>query len=909
MASGRTITRITQSGDTAMQTRPQIVIKTVLFWIWVAWQVAIPSAVGALAESADASRPALLQLQQAGLLQAIYGVEATKPVPGPARQSVYQARNPSQGLHLTFTENGLQVGLDGASGTQSWRWGVRLVEVGQAGDMRSVSRPTLVAKGRRVEYRRDTITEWYDNGAAGVEQGFTLSTRPASSHRSAPLQLELAVSGNLQPGVTEPGQAIVFRDPAGIARLHYAHLKAFDSDGDMLPVRMEVRAAENTTPAGIRLIIDDRAARYPVTIDPLIFTEETILTPSDSTSDDDFGGAVAVDGDTAVVGAPVQDVAGETNQGAAYVYVRNGTTWTEQAKLLGSDSDALDHFGASVAIAGDTIVVGGDIGNVAYVFVRNGTTWVEQTRLTAASIGSVDNFGGSVAISGETVIVGAEREAPGGGSNGPGAALVFVRDGTMWTLQDTLFSADGQDGDDFGAAVALDGDVALIGAPSHDPGGAQNAGAAYVFARSGSTWTEQAKLVPADITAFDAFGYSAALDGDTALLGARSGNGAIDQAGAAYVFVGSGANWVPQAKLFPQNEDPLRIGGSRFGNTAALLGDIALVGAPRTDLDGLPDAGAAYLFERVGTSWSQAGKLTASDAQDTGEFGGGVALTQNLALVGASEQFSTFFGANAAYPYALLTLTGPLASAVLPASRSVQVGSAATAFATIINAGGATATDCDIAAVTGVPAGFSYQTTDPATNALIGTPDTPIDISAGGAQTFLFAFTPSAPFNPTDVELSFDCTNSEPAPTTVGLNTLLLSASSTPVADIVALAATPTGDGIVDLPGSLGANAFAVATVNVGASAAITATADTGGATLPVSLFLCESNPATGECLSTPATSVTTTIDPGATPTFSVFVTGSGTVAFDPANNRIFVRFEDGSGVTRGSTSVAVRTR
>ena len=209
----------------------------------------------------------------------------------------------------------------------------------------------------------------------------------------------------------------------------------------------------------------------------------------------------------------------------------------------------------------------------------------------------------------------------------------------------------------------------------------------------------------------------------------------------------------------------------------------------------------------------------------------------------------------------------------------------------------------------GVPAGFSYQTTDPATNALIGTPDTPIDIGAGGSQTFLFAFTPSAAFAPTDVELSFDCTNSEPAPTTLGLNTLLLSASSTPVADIVALAATPTGDGIVDLPGSLGANAFAVATVNVGASGSITATADTGGATLPLSLLVCESNPATGECLSPPASSFTTTINAGATPTFSVFVTGSGAVAFDPANNRIFVRFEDGSGVTRGSTSVAVRTQ
>lgn len=891
-----------------MMTRPQLVVKTVLFWILFAWCIVIPSAIGAPAESADVLRPALSQLQRAALFQAAYGIASTKPVPGPTRQLAFQARNPSQGLHLTFTENGLQVRLDGATETQSWRWSIHLIQVGHVGDMWPASRPTLVAKGQRMEYRRDTITEWYDNGAAGVEQGFTLTTRPASSQRSTLLQLDLAVWGNLQPGVAEPGQSIVFRDPAGVARLHYAHLKAFDSDGRMLPVRMEVRAAGNATPARIRLVVDDREARYPVTIDPLIFTEETILTPSDSTSDDDFGGAVAVDGDTAVVGAPVQEVAGETNQGAAYVYVRNGMTWTEQAKLLGSDSDALDHFGSSVAIAGDTIVVGGNIGNVAYVFVRNGTNWTEQAKLTAAGIGSVDNFGASVAISGETVIVGAEREAPGGGTNGPGAALVFVRDGVMWNLQATLFSADGQDFDSFGAAVALDGDVALIGAPNHDPNGAQNAGAAYIFTRSGTSWSQQAKLVPTDITTFDAFGYSVALDGDTALLGARSGNGAIDQAGAAYVFIGSGATWSPEAKLIPQNEDPIRIGGSRFGNTAALLGDIALIGAPRTNLGSLPDAGAAYLFERVATSWNQAGKLTASDARDTGEFGGAVALTQDLALVGASEQFSTFFGANAAYPYALLTLAGPLASAVLPTSRSVQLGNAATAFATIINSGGTTATGCDIAPITAVPAGFSYQTTDPATNALIGTPDTPIDINAGGAQTFLFAFTPTTAFNLTDVELRFDCTNSEPAPTTVGLNTLLLSASSAPVADIIALAATPTGDGIVGLPGSLGTNAFAVATANVGSSGTITATADTGSTILPLVLFICESNSATGECLSPPAANVTTTVSAGATPTFSIFVTGNGSVPFDPTMNRIFVRFEDDGGVTRGSTSIAVYT-
>lgn len=251
----------------------------------------------------------------------------------------------------------------------------------------------------------------------------------------------------------------------------------------------------------------------------------------------------------------------------------------------------------------------------------------------------------------------------------------------------------------------------------------------------------------------------------------------------------------------------------------------------------------------------------------------------------------------------------PLATASLPTSRSVQVPTPATAFGTIINSGTADATGCGIAPGTpAVAATFSYKTTDPATNAPTGTPDTPADIAAGESQSYVFSFTPTAEFDSTDVDLDFDCADTNRAAVIPGVNTLLLSASTNPVADIVALAATPSGDGIVNLPGDTGSNAFAVATVNVGSQDTITASADTGTATLPVTLSICESDPATGDCLAAPAPSVTTQIDANATPTFSVFATGSGTVPFDPAANRIFVRFEDAAAVTRGSTSVAVQT-
>jgi hypothetical protein len=270
--------------------------------------------------------------------------------------------------------------------------------------------------------------------------------------------------------------------------------------------------------------------------------------------------------------------------------------------------------------------------------------------------------------------------------------------------------------------------------------------------------------------------------------------------------------------------------------------------------------------------------------------------------------YSANFNLDIEPPFSFLPPATTIEAAVLPASRSVQVGNAATAFGTIVNSGTANATACRIAPSTTVTADFIYQTTNPATNALTGTPNTPVDIVAGGSQSYVFAFTPTAEISSTEVELVFDCSDTDPAPVTVGLNTLLLSASTNPVPDIVALSATQSGDGIVDLPGLTGMDAFAVASANVGIQGTITASADTGTANLPVTVEICQTNPVTGGCLAEPSPSVSTTIDAGATPTFSIFATGSGTVPFDPANNRIFVRFNDAGGVTRGSTSVAVRT-
>jgi hypothetical protein len=266
--------------------------------------------------------------------------------------------------------------------------------------------------------------------------------------------------------------------------------------------------------------------------------------------------------------------------------------------------------------------------------------------------------------------------------------------------------------------------------------------------------------------------------------------------------------------------------------------------------------------------------------------------------------FGSFF-----YNFVAPTVS-PLLSAVLPESRSAQPGGTVTAFATVINNGATAATACFIAPLINLPASFLYQTTNPATNTLTGTANTPVNISAGGSQSFFFALTPSAAFPPGSVTLNFSCSNAPPAPIVLGLNTLLMSASSTPTPDVIALVATLKNDGIVHVTnGSPATGVFAVATDNLGSGDTIAVATNTGEATLPITVTICQTDPQTSACLQTPGPTVTTTINANATPTFGVFVSATGTVPFDPTNNRIFVTFTDSTKAVRGETSVAVETQ
>ena len=326
------------------------------------------------------------------------------------------------------------------------------------------------------------------------------------------------------------------------------------------------------------------------------------LIASDAAEGDRFGGAVALDGDTVVIGAWHHDQAGGPNAGSAYIFVRSGGVWTQEAELTASDAPAHDYFGWSVAIEGDTAVVG-TLGDGAYVFVRSGGVWTEQAKLT----GPVP-CGLSVALDGDTAVIGAMQ--PGQGWYGPVSAYVFVRSGGEWTRTAELIPSDYADcaGEDC-FSVAVSGDTAMIVAD----------GSAYVFVAiwGGLRWTEQAKL-----TGPGGLGRSVALSGDTALIGAGS---------SAYVFVGAADAWIQQAELTASDAAE----GDWFGYSVAVSGDMAVIGAPNHDHPDGELAGSAYVFVRSGGVWTEQAKLTASDAAVYDHFGHSVAIEGDTAVIGA----------------------------------------------------------------------------------------------------------------------------------------------------------------------------------------------------------------------------------------------------------------------------------
>ena len=369
----------------------------------------------------------------------------------------------------------------------------------------------------------------------------------------------------------------------------------------------------------------------------LAWVEKQKLLASDSEAGDRFGTSVSLssDANTLVVGSLWEDPDGISNAGSVYVFTRSGSTWIEQQKLTASDKEESDVFGVSVSLSsdGNTLAVGAlaedpdgiDRAGSAYVFTRSGSTWTEEQKLTASDKQAIDYFGASVSLSsdGNTLAVAAYYEDPDGLGDA-GSAYVFTRSGSTWTEEQKLTASDKGAGDNFGRSLSLssDGSTIAIGVQYEDPDGIGNAGSTYVFTRSGSTWTEEQKLTASDKQATDYFGASVSLssDGNTLAVGAWTEDpDGLDYAGSAYVFTRSGSTWTEEQKLTASDKQPQ----DSFGVSVSLGsdGNALVVGAGQEDPDGIDRAGSAYVFTRSGSTWTEKQKLTASDKGPNDLFG------------------------------------------------------------------------------------------------------------------------------------------------------------------------------------------------------------------------------------------------------------------------------------------------
>ena len=387
-------------------------------------------------------------------------------------------------------------------------------------------------------------------------------------------------------------------------------------------------------------------------------TQQAKLQASDAQANDKFSHSVAIssDGSTAIVGAMSEDTGG-AERGAAYIFTRSGTSWSQQAKVQASAAVNYAQFGISVDISndGNSVIIGAiyqaSNKGAAYIFTRSGTTWSQQAELTASDGASVDQLGWNVSISGDgnTAIAGARRQDTGGSDTG--AAYIFTKSGTTWSQEAKIQATAKTAGDEFGYTVSLsdNGNTALVTAPFEDTQYADT-GCAYIFTRSGTTWSQQALIQSDDNAAYGSFGYASAIsgDGDTAIVGYQKESTSGSDSGSAYIFTRSGTSWSQEAEI--QSSDIQS--GDYYGWSVSISnsGNVAAVGAVTEDTTA-SNAGSVYIFSRSGTSWTQENKIQASDAASEDQFGHSVSISNDgeTLIAGAINEDTTANNAGSAY--------------------------------------------------------------------------------------------------------------------------------------------------------------------------------------------------------------------------------------------------------------------
>lgn len=520
---------------------------------------------------------------------------------------------PKEGMRVAFDTNGLTLSSRAATAHIA----LRCVGREQHCD---VPRPRggATLEGARIAFQRGALREWYVRGPRGVEQGFLVEHSPAGE---GALTLEIGVEG-LTP-VAADRAVLLYNGP--IAAMRVDELHAFDATG------RELGSALLASNDAIILRVEDRDARYPITIDPLYGAEPIKLLSPVVKANEAFGSSVAMSGDTAIVGDMEEH---------ARVYVRAATGWTLQATLT---SGTPEFFGTSVAIRGDTALVGAYLANAgttnragaAYVFTRSGTTWTQQARLVAADPSTDGYFGRKVALDGDLAVAVANND------KSPGSAYIFARSGTTWAQQRKLTGA--STAEHFGSSVAVSGSTVIVGS-----WGAGTGGAAQVLTRAGSTWSEQ--LLSGSVVGAG-FGTSAAIEGDTALIGAAFDPTKGSLFGAVHVYTRTAGTFARTQTLYP-SETAVSI---QFGAGLALHGDTAAIGAIGATATAVVNSGVAYVFTRAGGTWTEQGKLFAKEGGVNDYFGKTLAVSGDSVLSGvAGARVDGVNLAGAVYTYRML---------------------------------------------------------------------------------------------------------------------------------------------------------------------------------------------------------------------------------------------------------------
>jgi len=417
-------------------------------------------------------------------------------------------------------------------------------------------------------------------------------------------------------------------------------------------------------------------------IAPTMTYEESFIKPFNTDSNDFFGYTVAVFGETIVVGSPYEqsettgintsDGSDNTGtSGAAYVFVRENGNWVQQAYLKAQYSNPNLEFGKSVAISGNTIIIGAPGDNramvgvnstfgveeesnsgAAYVYTRIGDTWMQQADLKPSNTYIGSHFGNSVAIDNDTIIVGSYGEHSDGTSQNndsltnAGAAYVFSRTTDSWSQQAYLKPSNIDNDNQFGWCVDISGDSIVVGAFLEEGNNnmIDDAGAAYIFKNSGTIWQEQFRIEPSSINAGDNFGYSCAISSDVVMVGARHFFfNATQNAGAVFVFDRTGSSWSESQILSSNN-------GGNFGWSMAVNGDLAIIGARAETANTASEFenGAVYTYKKINGDWESQSQLTALNLDSYDFFGWSVGISESTIAVGAILEDSSTSGINPA---------------------------------------------------------------------------------------------------------------------------------------------------------------------------------------------------------------------------------------------------------------------